>query len=366
MKVVIVGAGVAGLAGGWRLRQAGVETAVLERARPGRGATWAAAGMIAATAEMGTARTPESALAYRAREQWPDFASEIEAASGMAVGYRCSGSLMAAFDREEFERFRHRADADPELRLLDADAARRMVPLLTEAVAGALFAPREAQVDNRALGPALARAFQAAGGTLIANEAAVRIEMEAGRAAAVRTPFGLYEADVFVLAAGAWSGGIEGIPREAVPPVRPVKGEMIALLPPKDVPLPAHVVWGDEVYLVPRGGRLLAGATLEEAGFDTRITAAAEDWLSARALRVMPGLAEWKIDEHWAGLRPGSPDGLPILGPTTVANLFAATGQHRNGILFAPAVAEILRDLVLGRAAAPAAFDPRRFAETAG
>ena len=362
MNVVVIGAGVAGLAIGWRLRQAGAEVTVLDRAQPGRGATWAAAGMIAATAEAGDAQTPEAALAYRARAMWPDFARAIEEASGLAIGYAQNGSLMVATSEAEAAHQGARAGRDAELSVLTAGEARAMEPLLAGPLFGALWAPKEAQVDNRALGDALARAFKRAGGTLAVNEAVVRIEVHAGRAVGVRTPFGVYGGDAFVLAAGAWSGLIDGLPDAAIPPVKPMKGEMLALTPPASVAVPRHVVWGNEVYLVPRGHRLLIGATLEDKGFDTTLTDAAEDWLSSHALALIPGLRDWTIDEHWSGLRPSSPDGLPILGQSALPGLFIASGQHRNGILFAPAVAETLVRSVLEQGQEQQPFDPRRFA----
>ena len=361
MKVVVIGAGVAGLSIGWRLRQAGIEVVVLERAQPGRGATWASAGMIAATAEYDQAQSPEGELGYRARMLWPDFAREIEDASGLKIGYAQSGSLMIAMNLNEAATYSARAASDPDLKVLSAADARAMEPLLADGIAGALWAEKEAQVDSRALGIALARAFVRSGGTLIVNEAVLCIQMRGGRAVAAHTPFGLYEADAFILAAGAWSGLIDGLPPDALPPVRPMKGEMLALEPPKGVALPGHVVWGNEVYLVPRGDRLLIGATLDDAGFDTGLTDAAEDWLSSRAVSVMPALRQWRIADHWAGLRPGSPDGLPLLGPSKVHGLFIASGQYRNGILFAPAVAEMLSGLVLEHPVDFAPFDPRRF-----
>jgi glycine oxidase len=362
VKVVIVGAGVAGLSIGWRLRQAGVDVTILERAQAARGATWASAGMIAATAEHDEAQSPQGELAYRARAMWPDFAREIEDASGMKIGYEQSGSLMVAMTADENARHAARAASDPELTVLSAADLRAMEPMLAESVAGALWASKEAHVDNRALGRALALAFVRAGGTLVVNEAVVSMEVRDSRVIAARSTSGFHGADEFILAAGAWSGLIDGLPPDAVPPVRPMKGEMLALEPPKGAPLPGHVVWGNEVYLVPRDDRLLIGATLEDAGFDTGVTAAAEDWLSSRAVQVMPALRQWQIVDHWAGLRPGSPDGLPLLGPSRVSGLFVASGQHRNGILFAPAVAEILSGLVLERPVDFAAFDPRRFA----
>jgi len=361
VKIIVIGAGVAGLAIGWRLAQRGASVTVLDRAQPARGATWAAAGMIAATAEAGEGATPEAELAHHARSLWPDFAREIESASGARISYSQDGSLLVATNEAEAAHFAERARATNDLTWLSTDEARAMEKMIADTVHGALFAAKEAQVDNRALGAALARCFIRAGGTLIPNEAVVRIEVDRGRAFAVRTPFGYREADAFVLAAGAWSGEIGGLPREAAPPVKPMKGEMLALAPPAGAALPMRMVWGHEVYLVPRGKRLLIGATLEDAGFDTAVTDAAEDWLSSRALALMPALRDWSIDEHWAGLRPGSPDGLPILGESAVSGLFIASGQYRNGILFAPAIAEILSRSVLERIPGPKAFDPRRF-----
>jgi len=363
MNVVIIGAGVAGLAIGWRLRQAGADVLTLERGQAGLGATWAAAGMIAASSEMADAPAAEAEFAQSSQQMWPAFAREVEEASGIDVGYRESGALMIALTAEEAAIHAARANADPELKMLAPDDARAMEPMLG-VLENAFWDPREAQVDNRALGRALTAAFVRAGGALSSNEAVVRIVVHEGRAVSVHTPVAIHHADAFVLAAGAWSGLIDGLPPDAVPPVKPMKGEMLALVPPAGVKLPEHVVWGNGVYLVPRGGRLLIGATLEDVGFDTSLTDAAEDWLSSRAMALMPSLRQWQIDEHWAGLRPSSPDGLPLLGPTTVPNLFVASGQYRNGILFAPAIGDLLSRLVLGRAEGLEAFDPRRFRAT--
>ena len=362
MNIVIVGAGVAGLAIGWRLRQAGADVTILERGRAGRGASWAAAGMIAVAGEMGSAQTPEAEFGQHASRLWPDFATELEAASGRAVAFRRDGALMIARDAGEFARLQSWSGVE---RLTTAQA-RAKEPMLRADIAGALWAPDEARVDNRALGTALAVAFTRAGGTLSEMEAAVRFDVHEGAVVAVHTPYRRYAADAFILAAGAWSGTLDGLPPEALPPVRPVKGEMIAITPPAGTRLPRQAVWGNDVYLVPRTDRLLIGATVAEAGFDTGVTEAGADWLSKRAIALMPALATWEIVERWAGLRPGSPDGLPILGPATLRGLFIATGQFRNGILFAPSVAEYMSRLVLEHAAADPAFDPRRFEKRSG
>lgn len=357
MKVVIIGAGAAGLGLGWRLRQAGVEVTVLDRAQPARGATWAAAGMLSVAGELGRAQTPEAEFAYRSSLLWPAFAAELEAASGVPVGYRRNGALIVARTQSEAAEL----EAGEGIERLSAAETRVREPMLTGNVAAALWAPDEAQADNRALGQALAQAFVKSGGTLAINEAVIRFEVAGDRVAAVRTPFRMLEADLFVIAAGAWSSQLEGLPVDVVPRIVPVKGQMISVAPPPGTALPVQVIWGNDIYLVPRGDRLLIGATVEpDAGFDTRVTDIATEWLSSRAISLVPRLAVWDVVERWAGLRPGSPDGRPILGKTLLDNLMIASGQFRNGILMAPALAESMARLIVGGAAPEIeAFDPR-------
>ena len=379
MNVVIIGAGVAGLGIGWKLARAGANVTILERAQAGRGATTASGGMIAAAAELGHADTPLAAFAKRANDLWPDFVAELEAQSGISVDFRKNGSLMVALKSggcphahggehptaSSGQPNPHAQGSD--IAMLTAEQARAMEPMLSEDIAGALWAPHEAQIDTHALVRALATAFVKAGGNLLLNEGAVRIEVEdgravgEGRAVGVRTPFTLYRADAYVLAAGAWTSRMEGLPPEAIPPVIPIKGEIVVLTPPSDAVLPKHVVWGNEIYVVPRIGRLLVGATVERAGFDTGKSPDAYRWLRGQSAGLMPALESWDVAEHWVGLRPATPDGLPILGPTVVEGLYVASGQYRNGILFAPAVAEVVSRLVLERVMDVPAFDPRRF-----
>jgi len=372
MRIVVIGAGVAGLSIGWRLAEAGAEAVVLERAQPGRAATWASAGMLVGLLERFDETSPEAQLAHHAASAWPRFAVEVEERSGVPIHYRQDGLLYPAADEADAQSMRARAAAHPNLEFVDSGHAHLLEPLLPESNFGALRDAAAAQVDNRALVNALATAFQRCGGVLSTNETAVVIEGDGERATAVRTPFALHEADAIVLAAGAWSADFKGVPNGVLPPVTPAKGQMIALAPPAGVKLPVHLIWGAGVYLVPRHDRLLVGATLEDAGFDTAPTDAARDWLIECAERVMPALSPWRLVDQWAGLRPASPDGRPILGATALPGLFSATGQYRNGILFAPVMADILCGLVLGRSSAAAgpsgpdsldigAFDPRRF-----
>ena len=357
MKIVIIGAGVAGLAIGWRLAKAGQEVTVLERAQPGTGATWASAGMLAVTAEALDASDIEKNFSNYSNSLWPDFAKSIEAESGLDIVYARTGALLLAEDEITLSRLARQAGGSGR-ELLNADGVRTLAPLVASSVVGGLWSPGEAKVDNRLLGGALAVAFQKAGGRLVVNEAVVRIERRDGRAAIAHTPYGLYHADIFVLAAGAWSGLLD----EVAAPVAPVKGQMILLSSPPGAATPGPVIWGAGIYAVPRGQSLAIGATVEEAGFDTAVTDEARDSLHQAAARLLPDLKRWTVSEHWAGLRPRATDGLPLLGPTSVEGLWLASGQYRNGILFAPAVAETVADQILNRAKVIPAFDPRRFA----
>ena len=357
MNIVIIGAGVAGLGIGWRLLQAGCQVTILERAQPSTGASWAAAGMLAVTAELEEACEAERGLALRSHALWPGFAAELEAASGRKVFLSRVGALLLAADAAELEVLRSREQG--ELRVLGRDQARALVPLLGDGTLGGLWSPHEAHVDNRALGEALTIAFLTAGGILNPAEAAVTIEP----GPAVRTPYKIYGADAVVVAAGAWSALLEEVP------IQPVKGEVIALAPPPGAVLPVPVVWGESVYCVPRphlgeGGRLLIGATVQDEGFDTSPTQEGRDQLWGAARKLMPSLKNWELADQWAGLRPKSPDSLPLLGPSGRKGVFVAGGQYRNGILLAPAIAQEMADIILGKGAVIPDFDPQRFSRS--
>lgn len=359
MKIVIIGGGIAGLSVGWRLAKAGCQVEVLERAQPGRAATWASAGMIAATVEGVHGGRALGGFGRRSAELWPAFAAEIEAASGRPVFYRRDGALMAVPSPIALENLAQIVTGN--VSVLSAAETLALEPMIRDDIAGALYAHDDAQVDNRAIGTALAAAFLAAGGSLQLHEAAVRLECENGRVEGVRTPFAFHEADAYVVAAGAWSSQIEGA---RLPEIVPVKGEIVALAPPAGAPLPTRIVWGNEVYVVPRHDRLFIGATTARIGFDTTPTEAARDRLLGKAVDLMPTLAAWTLSEQWAGLRPGTPDDLPLIGESGIAGLYLATGQFRNGILFAPAIADAMHSLIVEHRAPPdiSAFDPQRLA----
>ena len=351
-SVVLIGGGVIGLSLGWRLAQAGCPVTLVERnALTGRGASWAAAGMLAAGIEAEPTEEALFALARWSQSLWPAFAAELEAATGLPVGYDATGTLVCAFTRDQAEKLRHGTAFQRELggvfEWLGSAAAREREPGLAPNLVAAAFSPNDHQVDNRLLAAALAEAFRRAGGRLVTGVEA-SVDLAGGRAVGIVAGDTRHPADLTIVAAGAWSRTVPGLPAAYRPPTRPIKGQMLALQMPAAAPLVRHVIWGGHCYLVPRAdGRLLIGATVEERGFDTTITAGGLLGLLDDAWRTLPGIEELPVHETWAGFRPGSPDDQPMLGATGIDGLLVATGHHRNGILLTPATADAMAELVL-------------------
>ena len=370
MKILIVGGGVAGLTIGWRLAASGCQVEVLERGLAGRGSSWAAAGMLAATAESEMRDDKCAHLAHAGRAAWPKFAVELEKVSGILLGYReCGAFLVAQSDRRAGElqsTARELSARGQNVAWHSQEEIVRLEPLLSPKIKGALYAPEDAQVDNRQLSIALTRAFKAAGGILREHCDVRALEVKHGAVTGVATGDGNILADKVVIAAGAWTNNIDGIDEGVLPPVRPAKGQMAAVAPPDGMAMPNHLIWGEEiVYLVPRSESLLIGATVEDVGFETSVSHKTLKDLIARASRLIPSLSSWRVVESWAGLRPRTPDDSPVLGATPVAGLVVASGQYRNGILFAPVLAGMIRSLVLGEDPGPLfhSFSPTRFAK---
>jgi glycine oxidase len=363
---------VIGLGIGWRLAAAGCRVDIYERDVAGRGASWAAAGMLAAGVETEPGELALHALNRASQALWPDFAQALEVSSGLPVGYRAEGTLRVALNRDDAARLRATYDFQCRngiaLEWLSGADARHREPHLAPGVTAALFSASDHQVDNRLLVPALISAFRRAGGHLHECVAIDHIEIAGGHAVGVRLNEEVVPADIVVLAAGAWSREIGGLPASARPPVRPVKGQMLALRMDPAAPLLRHVLWAPRAYLVPRGdGRLIIGASVEERGFDRSLTAGATLALLDGAWRVLPGIEELPIDEMWVGFRPGSRDDAPILGACEIGGLVLATGHHRNGILLTPITADAISRLILSGEREPAIepFSPDRFIQSA-
>lgn len=348
----IIGAGVCGLGIGWRLVQAGCAVTIYDKGQAGRGASWAAAGMLAGGIETEPGEQNLLPLNRRAAALWLDFAAELEAASGLDIGYRREGTLVAALNRDDLAQlrfnFEYQSGLGVALEWLSGAEARRREPYLRPGVPGAIFSPDDHQVDNRVLAEALKRAFEHCGGVLREHTVVTEIVSQGGRVTGLRLGETTVAHDAVVLAAGAWSRQIEGLPGEALPPVRPVKGQMLALRMDPRAPLIKHVLWAPKIYLVPRAdGRLIIGGTVEEKGFNSDLTAGGLYGILEAAWRAVPAIEELPIDEFWVGFRPTSRDDAPILGPTPITGLALATGHHRNGILQTPVTAEAVSQYIL-------------------
>jgi glycine oxidase len=361
-----------GLGIAWRLAQADWSVTVYDRAEVGRGASWASAGMLAAAVETEPGEEELLVLTRESQRMWPGFARELEAASGISVNYRDEGTIVVALTRDDAEQLRHtyefQKSLDLDLQWLSGAEARRREPHLRPGIPAAVFSPQDHQVENRLLVQALAEAARRSGVVLYERLPVREVEILGGRARAVVTERGRDPADVVILAAGAWSREIAGIPSSYLPPVRPIKGQMLALRMDPAAPLLRHVVWLPRGYLVPRqDGRLIVGGTVEERGFDDTLTAGGLLALLEGAWRAVPGIEELPIAETWVGFRPGSRDDAPMLGPSGIDGLVVATGHHRNGILLTPLTVETISAYVLTGRLPPIVqpFSPERFRDRA-
>lgn len=368
--VVVIGGGVIGLAIAWRASDAGLSVTLIEEF-PGRGASWAAAGLLAPVTEVHHGEARVLRLGVESLRRYPAFIAALEDLTGMSSGYRSSGTLIAAPDRDSFAalqelwRLQHRLELEVE-RLSNRDA-RALEPALTPRLRGAWLVKGDHSVDNRALAAALLRACQINGVRLV-EKSVSSVIVDADVARGVRLASGeTISCDKVVLAAGCWSALVDGIPDDVRPPVRPVKGQLLYLRDIRGSEILDRAVRGLHVYIVPRGdGRVVVGSTVEERGFDTTVTAGAVYELLRNAFELVPGLAELELIETLAGLRPGSPDNAPMIGESGVKGLLVATGHFRNGILLTPLTADAISELlVTGRppeVIAPAS--PQRFRAT--
>lgn len=357
---IVVGAGMIGLSCAWRIAQRGASVLVLDPRDPPAGATRVAAGMLAPVGELAFGEPELLKMTLAASRLFPDFVAELESASGMRSGYTAHGALHVALDRDEAEELRRVHELQRSLELeaewLSPRACRELEPGLTPSFNGGVHAPEEASVDPRALCAALLSALAAesvelrVGGEEVGAAEIVAPLLEGERLAGVHTARGEdLRAEWIVLAAGAWSGQVGWLPEPVRPPVRPVKGQILELRSADGSPPCTRILASERVYLVPReDGRLIVGATVEEQGFDTSVTAGGVHELLREAYRLLPDVAEMELVEAMAGLRPGTPDNLPIVGPGAIEGLVLATGHYRNGILLAPLAAEAIADLLSG------------------
>lgn len=356
-NIIIIGGGVIGLGIGWQLAKSGAAVTIFDRGEAGRAASWAAAGMLAPYAEVHTEEPELLQLGIESLSLYPQWVDELETDAEMSIGYRVEGTLIVGLESDDTHQLRHLYDAQQQFGLdvqwLNGRDACDIEPALSPRVTSAIHCKTDHQVDNRLMIRALKIAFQKIDGVLHENRSVKRIVLENGSVIAVQTDEGIKHCDIVILAAGCWSTQIDGIPDDMLPPVRPVKGQMLALemedgIEIRTVIRTVRARYPTSVYLVPRSDRrLIVGATSEEMGFDERLTAGGMLELLRGAWEVVPGIYELPILESWTGLRPGSRDNAPILGKTPIDNLIYATGHYRNGILLTPITAYEISKLIL-------------------
>lgn len=372
VDAVVVGGGLIGLATAWRAAGRGLRVAVVDPAPGGGAARWAA-GMLGAVSELHHGEETLLQLNLAAAERYPAFVGELTERTGAPTGYQTRGTLTVAFDADDRAQLRRLHALQEQCGLatewLTGRECRRLEPTLAPGVTGGVRVDGDHQVDPRLLAGALWAACEREGVT-VHRRRATRLTTVDGRATGVELADGTHlAAGRVVLAAGSHSGRLAGVPDEVVPPVRPVKGQVVRLgPPPRGGPVVTRtvraVVRGVPVYLVPRdSGELVVGATSEEQGWDTTVTAGGVYALLRDAHALLPGLTELPLVECGAGLRPTSPDNAPLLGPTPLPGLLVATGHHRNGVLLTPLTGEVMAEaLVTGELPEVARpFSPLRF-----
>ncbi|MGK7909277.1 MAG: glycine oxidase ThiO [Synechococcus sp.] len=326
---IVVGGGAIGMAIAYELSLGGYKVALVERSEVGKQASWAAAGMLAPRAEE-LEDGPLLKFCLRSLASYPEWSANLETLSGTPTGYWLCGILRPCLQGEELTGDRY----------LSASELKELQAGLGESVVGAAWLPQEGQVDNRQLVTSLRAALTEAGVVVISKTEVQNWDVEGTHVRAVHTSRGRLEANNFVLATGAYSGQLLPLP------VRPLKGQMMSVFDP-DCQL-QHVLFGRGIYIVPRqDGRIVIGATEEDVGFEEGNTGGAIHGLLERAIAIYPKIQHLTLLETWWGYRPTTPDLLPVLGRGPQANLYLATGHHRNGILLVPATARIMADLIL-------------------
>jgi glycine oxidase len=347
--VVIAGAGLIGSSIAFELAQAGLKVAVFDRAEPGREASWASAGILSPAPES-PALISMVPLAKASMNLYPALVANVEEISGENVGYRAKGTIDVFFNKEAI------ADLSTLIALhhgmglkaepLRPEDARELEPSLSPELEAAALRPDEASVDNRAFTHTMLSAAKKSGAEVFAGSSVTGIVKQGNRCVGLKLGNETVSAKWTVIAAGCFSAEIEGVKEFA--PVRPAKGQMVSLR--ADGLKIDRVIWGEKIYIVPRNdGRILAGATVEYVGFDKHVTAGGIEKILSAAIEVIPEFANARIEETWAGLRPDSPDHLPILGPPDIDGLMIATGHFRSGVLLTPITARLVRQWITER-----------------
>jgi glycine oxidase len=365
VEVAIAGGGLIGGAIALELALAGMRVAVFDQGEPGQEASWAGAGILSPAPES-PAMIPLVPLGKASVALYPQFVARVEEIAGHDVGFRAKGGLEALFSRDAARELSTHVALQHgwglKAEAISAEDARELEPALSPDVEAAVLRPDEASVDNRALTQAVLEAARKSGAEIFAARKVQGIWREKDRCAGLQVENEKVSAKWTVVAAGSFSAKIAGV--GAYAPVRPAKGQMVSLRAER-LKI-ERVLWSDKIYLVPRNdGRILAGATVEYVGFDKKVTAGGLRKILDATIELAPDLAHAQVEETWAGLRPDSPDHLPILGPTEIDGLLIATGHFRSGILLTPVTAHLIREWITEQNVSMdwERFSPLRFVE---
>ena len=353
MKIdtLIVGGGIVGLGIGWKLAQQGQSVTILDRGAAGREASWAAAGLLAPATEVHYQEDKNLRLGLESMRLYPQFVAELEAYTGQKVDYRTEGAIAVAATGDDAadmkDLYEYQLELGLPVRWMSGEEVREAEPSLSPYITAGVSCPMDHHIDNRLLVDALKAAYLKAGGSLREHLEVTRIVIENAAYAGVEAGGERFVSRKLLIAAGAWSGLLPGLPDAVRPPVRPVKGQLFSVRSPRQDFL-KHFIRSPRLYIAPKSdGRIVMGATVEEMGFNRDLTAGGLYSLLKEAWDHLPGVYDLPIQEIWCGFRPGSRDNSPVLGESAIPGVYFATGHHRNGILFGPVTAETMSTLLL-------------------
>ena len=352
--ILIIGGGIIGLSIAWRLIGIGKKVIIIDKKNLGKEASWAAAGMLSGRLDLKPCEKKLLPIFEKSHLAWPKFAEELENKSGKSIGYKKEGTLRVACDLDEEKKLKNNYDFlknnKVNITWLSGDKIRDKEPYVSNNVLSGFFSPDDHHVNNRYILDALITILKKNKNNCIfkENTEVEKIITNKNQVIGVKTNNEIIKTKEIIVCSGAWTSKIKNIEIKEVP-IRPVKGQMVCLKVPKNISLLKHILWRENVYLVPRNNSdLIIGATEEEMGYDKSLTVGGIYNLLKIAREVLPAIEDLSIVESWSGLRPTSRDDAPIIGPSKkLKGLIYATGHHKNGILLAPLTSSIIKNYYL-------------------
>ena len=352
--ILIIGGGIIGLSIAWRLIGIGKKVIIIDKKNLGKEASWAAAGMLSGRLDLKPCEKKLLPIFEKSHLAWPKFAEELENKSGKSIGYKKEGTLRVACDLDEEKKLKNNYDFlknnKVNITWLSGDKIRDKEPYVSNNVLSGFFSPDDHHVNNRYILNALITILKKNKNNCIfkENTEVEKIITNKNQVIGVKTNNEIIKTKEIIVCSGAWTSKIKNIEIKEVP-IRPVKGQMVCLKIPKNISLLKHILWRENVYLVPRNNSdLIIGATEEEMGYDKSLTVGGIYNLLKIAREVLPAIEDLSIVESWSGLRPTSRDDAPIIGPSKkLKGLIYATGHHKNGILLAPLTSSVIKNYYL-------------------